>query len=192
MRRGHHILSTFPTRAPAVAGAEDAPLASYHLLDDVAENLNADDLSIDDRNDRRTRRSSCATKRPVKRPVRRPPRSAADQAFRCRKCRQFIGAPVTGGRHRNHCPNCLHSLHVDLKRPGDRRSTCESLMRPWGVLSRRNGGQMILHECLRCGKTQPTRVAADDSPLLLMRLPPIGVPEHIEACSNIEANEEIA
>jgi hypothetical protein len=35
---------------------------------------------------------------------------------------------------------------------------------------------MILHECLGCGKTQPTRVAADDNPLLLMRLEPIGLP----------------
>jgi hypothetical protein len=168
-------------------------LACYHLLDDdVVEHRNADDLAIDDRNERRVRRSSIDSKRPARRPLRRPPRSAADQAFRCRKCRQFIGAPVTGGRHRNHCPNCLHSLHVDLKRPGDRRSTCQSLMRPRGVLARRNGEQMILHECLRCGKTQPTRVATDDSPMLLMRLPPLGVLEHIEGCSSVEATEEIA
>ncbi len=49
-------------------------------------------------------------------------------------------------------------------------------MRPRGLIERRNGEQMILHECLGCGKTQPTRVAADDSPLLLMRLEPIGLP----------------
>lgn len=49
-------------------------------------------------------------------------------------------------------------------------------MRPRGIIERRNGEQMILHECLGCGKTQPTRVAADDSPLLLMRLEPVGLP----------------
>ncbi len=43
---------------------------------------------------------------------------------------------------------------------------------------RRNGEQMILHECLGCGKTQPTRVAADDNPGLLMRIPPIGIEEN--------------
>ena len=50
-------------------------------------------------------------------------------------------------------------------------------MHPRGLIERRNGEQMILHECLGCGKTQPTRVAADDSPVLLMRLEPIGLPE---------------
>ena len=50
-------------------------------------------------------------------------------------------------------------------------------MRPRGLIERRNGEQMILHECLGCGKTQPTRVAADDNPVLLMRLVPIGLPD---------------
>ncbi|HEV2129319.1 MAG TPA: RNHCP domain-containing protein [Thermomicrobiales bacterium] len=155
-------------------------MASHRILDDFSEDLTADDLAIDDRNYRRSRRSSPSRASAPKRPNRRPPRTEADQAFRCRKCRQFIGAPLTGGRHRNHCPNCLHSLHLDLKRPGDRRSDCESLMRPRGLIERRNGEQMILHECLGCGKTQPTRVAADDNPILLMRLRPIGLPEHID------------
>lgn len=28
-----------------------------------------------------------------------------------------------GSNHRNHCPNCLYSLHVDIE-PGDRESEC--------------------------------------------------------------------
>ncbi len=51
---------------------------------------------------------------------------------------------------------------------------------------RRNGEQMILHECLGCGKTQPTRVAADDNPVLLMRIEPIGISDHAEANAPIE------
>lgn len=60
---------------------------------------------------------------------------------------------------------------------------------------RRNGEQMILHECLGCGKTQPTRVAADDNPTLIMRIPPIGIGSPIEDRCNDELvwpAEEIA
>jgi hypothetical protein len=57
--------------------------------------------------------------------------------------------------------------------PGDRRSDCGSLMAPVGVLSRRNGEQIILHRCLGCGKEGPNRIAADDDPTLLMRLLPV-------------------
>jgi ribosome biogenesis GTPase len=46
-------------------------------------------------------------------------------------------------------------------------------MAPAGVIERRNGEQLLLHECLNCGKQQPNRVAADDNPLLLMRLAPV-------------------
>ena len=106
----------------------------------------------------------------------RPPRTEADQAFKCGHCKQFIGAPLTGGRHRNHCPNCLWSRHVDDTRPGDRKSDCHALMEPAGILSRRNGEQVIIHRCLGCGKEDPNRIAADDNPLLLMRLMPVSAP----------------
>lgn len=45
-------------------------------------------------------------------------------------------------------------------------------MAPVGVMSRRNGEQMILHRCLGCGKEAPNRIAADDDPTLLMRISP--------------------
>lgn len=103
--------------------------------------------------------------------IARPPRRERDQAFKCVHCKQFIGAPVAGGRHRNHCPNCLWSRHVDDSYPGDRRSKCHAAMEPVGRLVRRNGEQVLVHQCRACGKHDPNRVAADDSPLLLMRLP---------------------
>jgi hypothetical protein len=106
----------------------------------------------------------------------RPPRSEADQAFKCGHCKQFIGAPIAGGRHRNHCPNCLYSRHVDDTMPGDRKSDCHALMTPTAILTRRNGEQVIIHRCLGCGKEDPNRIAADDNPLLLMRLAPISSP----------------
>jgi hypothetical protein len=146
--------------------------------------LTADDYATADRNQRRQRSAEGSSHKPKK--ARRSPRTERDQAFRCRRCRQFIGAPISGGRHRNHCPNCLFSLHVDLRHPGDRRSACESLMAPRGLIIRRNGEQMILHECLGCGKTQPTRVAADDNPVLLMRIEPISIEDHAGAIAPIE------
>lgn len=100
-----------------------------------------------------------------------PPRNEADQAFKCGHCKQFIGAPIAGGRQRNHCPNCLYSKHVDDTMPGDRKSTCGSLMKPIGLMSRRNGEQVLIHECLGCGKQDPNRIAADDNPVLLETIP---------------------
>lgn len=98
-------------------------------------------------------------------------RGETSESFKCKRCKSFVGAPPSGGRHRNHCPACLYSLHVDGKTPGDRSSTCRSLMEPVRTSFRPNGGQEITHRCLGCGFERYCRVAADDSPLLLMRLP---------------------
>jgi hypothetical protein len=102
-------------------------------------------------------------------------RGQPSEAFKCHSCKAFIGMPLTGGRHRNHCPNCLWSLHVDLKTPGDRASDCRSLMEPVGVVARRNGEQAVIHRCRGCGIDRHCRVAADDNPLLLMKLPPVAL-----------------
>ena len=160
------------------------------------DDRNADDYAHEDHARRKTRAPKRQPDRSRERQTRRPPRTEQDQAFRRRKCRQFIGAPLTGGRHRNHCPNCLHSLHVDLKHPGDRRSECGSLMAPAGLLVRRNGEQQIVHTCLGCGKVQPTRVAADDNPVLIMHIPLVGsIPQvagESEHDAETSASEEIA
>ena len=101
-------------------------------------------------------------------------RADGQESFRCRHCRQMVGPTISGGRHRNHCPLCLYSRHVDDRRPGDRASTCGSVMAPVGLLTRRNGEQVILHRCLGCGREKPNRIAADDNDLALETLPPIG------------------
>ncbi len=118
----------------------------------------------------------------------RPPRTERDQAFKCVHCKQFIGAPPSGGRHRNHCPNCLWSRHVDQGHPGDRKSDCHAAMEPVGKLVRRNGEQVVLHRCRSCGKDDPNRIAADDNPLLLMRLPLLTISgELAEQASDLES-----
>jgi hypothetical protein len=98
-------------------------------------------------------------------------RGQPSESFKCLNCKAFIGMPLTGGKHRNHCPACLWSRHVDLKTPGDRASTCRSLMEPIGVFARFNGEQVVVHRCRGCRIDRHCRVAADDNPLLLMKLP---------------------
>ena len=101
---------------------------------------------------------------------------AGTESFKCRHCRAFVGPTITGGRHRNHCPLCLHSRHVDGKRPGDRASECGSLMAPVARFDRPDGEAMLVHRCLGCGFERPNRLAADDSILLLTRLPLVAPP----------------
>jgi hypothetical protein len=55
--------------------------------------------------------------------------------------------------------------------PGDRKSTCGSMMKPIGLMTRRNGEMVLIHECLGCGKQDPNRIAADDNPVLLATIP---------------------
>lgn len=146
--------------APSMGGAEGLTL-SFTEYDS--------DYEYDTREKFHNRRTKSRSGRPRNK-LTRPPRTEADQAFRCVHCKQFIGAPITGGRHRNHCPNCLWSRHVDLRVPGDRKSDCHAAMEPIGKIVRRNGEQVILHECRSCGKSDPNRIAADDNPILLMKL----------------------
>ena len=40
-------------------------------------------------------------------------------SFTCRVCGRLVVSAGAGSGHRNHCPNCLHSLHLDIE-PGDR------------------------------------------------------------------------
>jgi len=42
-----------------------------------------------------------------------------------------------------------------------------------GVAYRPNGEQMVVHRCNGCGIERRNRVAADDHPLALLRLPPV-------------------
>ncbi len=98
-------------------------------------------------------------------------RASEDEAFKCKQCRRFIGAVPSGGHHRNHCPFCLFSLHVDDRRTGDRQSICRSRMQPIGSFQRRNGEHVLVHRCLGCGFERFNRIAADDDFELVLSLP---------------------
>ena len=143
---------------------------------------------------RKQQRSSEASERRSKPSPHHHPRKVAEgrESFKCGHCRAFVGPTVSGGRHRNHCPLCLYSRHVDLGMPGDRRCDCRSLMDPIGLATRRNGEQVIVHRCLGCDAERVCRVAADDHPLTIMRL--LLVPHPAAAAEDVatEVGEETA
>lgn len=71
----------------------------------------------------------------------------------------FYGGKPAGAQHRNHCPNCLTSLHLDNE-PGDRAADCGGQMEPVAVWVRKGGEWAIIHRCRLCGKLTSNRIAA--------------------------------
>jgi DNA-directed RNA polymerase subunit RPC12/RpoP len=82
--------------------------------------------------------------------------------FICSHCGMAIGPPLTGTRNRNHCPHCLHSLHLDIQ-TGDRRSRCRGIMEPISIWVQPNGEWSIIHKCKACGWLRTNRIAPDDT-----------------------------
>ncbi|WP_424534312.1 RNHCP domain-containing protein [Sphaerisporangium viridialbum] len=90
--------------------------------------------------------------------------------FRCLGCRLDVSLDAPGTTHRNHCPNCLASLHVDRRIPGDRAADCRGRMEALSMSVRPDGEWMIIHQCLSCGELSANRIAGDDNALALVRL----------------------
>lgn len=98
------------------------------------------------------------------RPHRRP------GSFRCRHCGYDVPLDAPGTAHRNHCPACLWSRHLDDDVPGDRDADCGSSMEPIAICVRGDGEWVLVHRCAGCDELHLNRSAADDNPLLLVRL----------------------
>lgn len=90
-----------------------------------------------------------------------------NDTFVCKNCGALVVPENAGTSHRNHCPSCLFSLHVDIS-PGDRASKCNGVMEPVAVWVRKGGEWAIIHRCRRCGIFSSNRVAADDNPVKLI------------------------
>jgi hypothetical protein len=101
----------------------------------------------------------------------RKQRASTGEVFKCRHCHRFVCPPAYGTHHRNHCPFCLFSRHVDDRRPGDRISACGGSMEPIGSFQRPNGEHVLVHRCLACGLERFNRIAADDDFDLVLALP---------------------
>lgn len=91
------------------------------------------------------------------------------EPFTCRVCGRLVTPAGAGSVHRNHCPNCLSSLHLDTE-PGDRAADCGGIMEPVAVWVRKSGEWALIHRCKRCGHLSSNRVAADDNPMKLMSI----------------------
>ena len=117
-----------------------------------------------------------------------------DDVFVCAVCGRTVAAEGSGVNHRNHCPNCLSSLHLD-NQAGDREADCGGIMDAVAVWVRKNGEWAIIHRCRRCGKLSSNCVAADDNPMKLMSIalkplcqPPFPI-ERIEELTSLMAGD---
>ena len=83
-----------------------------------------------------------------------------DEAFTCYNCGKEV-EPLNYTA-RDHCPNCLHSLHLDIN-PGDRASNCKGHLIPTGIEKNKKRGYKILYKCDKCGIKTKNIMATDDS-----------------------------
>ena len=106
----------------------------------------------------------------MSRDQRRGERRNRSGSFRCGHCHLDVPLRAIGTAHRNHCPNCLWSCHVDDDTPGDRDADCGSLMEPIAITVRGSGEWILVHRCGGCDELHLNRAAGDDNPLALLRL----------------------
>jgi len=92
-----------------------------------------------------------------------------NETFTCKVCGRLVTPGEAGTNHRNHCPNCLSSLHLDIE-PGDRAADCGGIMEPVAVWVRKNGEWALIHRCRWCGALSTNCIAADDNPVKLMSI----------------------
>lgn len=97
-------------------------------------------------------------------------RRSGPDTFRCGHCGLDVSIRALGTAHRNHCPGCLWSRHLDDDSPGDRAADCGSLMDPIAISVRGDGEWVLVHRRTGCDALHLNRTAGDDNPLLLLRL----------------------
>ncbi len=119
-------------------------------------------------------------------------------SFRCKVCGRLVTPQGAATDHRNHCPYCLASLHLDIT-PGDRLSDCGGIMEPVAVWVRKGGEWAIIHRCRRCGALSSNRVAADDNPVVLVSIamkpisePPFPVARMDELIQRLYPHDEVS
>ena len=121
---------------------------------------------------------------------------SCSETFTCKVCGRIVVPEGAGTQHRNHCPYCLSSQHLDIE-PGDRQANCGGVMDPIAVWVRKNGEWAIIHRCRICGALSSNRIAADDNPMKLMSLAmkPVSSPpfplEHIEEMTRLMGGEGV-
>lgn len=82
-----------------------------------------------------------------------------DNGFICRNCGKEV-KPL-GYTSRDHCPFCLHSIHIDII-PGDRSNTCLGTLKPISVEPNSKKGYIITYKCIKCKEIKRNKSAEDD------------------------------
>ena len=107
-------------------------------------------------------------KKPFRDKTNKSKKKNLENGFMCRYCGHAVSDEAPGTRNRNHCPQCLRSVHVDDD-TGDRSSSCGEIMEPIAV-SVRNGEWTLIHRCTGCGTLKANRIAGDDDEFALLSL----------------------
>jgi hypothetical protein len=95
-------------------------------------------------------------------------------SFQCRHCRRMVTTDplFSGVQNRNHCPYCLWSRHLDLRKAGDRLAACKGLMEPIALTLKKvckkyqsepSGELMLVHHCQDFQHLSINRIAGDDN-----------------------------
>lgn len=86
--------------------------------------------------------------------------------FICKMC--GVETPPHPSSSRDHCNNCLYSLHIDIN-PGDRLNSCKGLLEPVGI-ELKKGEKRVVYKCQNCGGRVVNIAAPDDSPEEIVKL----------------------
>mgnify|MGYP001414465397 CR=1 FL=1 len=89
-----------------------------------------------------------------------------DEGFICAHCSRAVASG--GAQIRDHCPYCLHGLHLDLI-PGDRAANCSGVMVPL-YLETQSGLTWIHYRCSVCSHAFRVRAHKDDELLKFVQL----------------------
>lgn len=90
-----------------------------------------------------------------------------DEEFVCQVCGMNV-APL-GYTARDHCPNCLCSIHVD-DNPGDRLCKCLGVLKPIGIEKGKKDELKIIYRCSKCGMIKKNKMANDDNFDLILKI----------------------
>ena len=82
-----------------------------------------------------------------------------NHGFICEVCAAEV--PPAQSSCRNHCPQCLHSKHVDIY-PGDRANPCQGIMKAISYKLHPKKGIVLLFRCLRCDEVSANKAAYED------------------------------
>jgi hypothetical protein len=105
--------------------------------------------------------------------------------IQCGNCGKTFNLELKGSKHRDHCPYCLCSVHIDI-RPGDRDVWCgegeegssefkHAILRPIAInrniINPKKNMPYILYKCDKCGKEKVNVQAFDDNQDVVDTLP---------------------